>query len=217
MGTVMKDLDLLEACPYKLCTFSHLTWWLRLQLTNKTMRSVLHQFPLCINCGRQSHKAPALFTASDLAWAQLLLCCSYPIATVRCACLLPRCRRVLCGGLGLGSCGLGPPAALDIKCLTGLGEQYAQGPHLQVTVSPSCTLKPTPGLPRDHVCASARTQCISLQAARRPAHCLVCGQLHPGTCEHLRFAHPQQGQPMTQLRADLQIQSPHSGSLQAAP
>ena len=94
MGILMRELHLLdtgEASPANLCNVGLLAWWLQLQATCKTMSSVLHQLPLCIDF--------SYFTmhAGDPAW-QLLLRCKYPIATLRCACLLLECRRVLCWG-----------------------------------------------------------------------------------------------------------------------
>ena len=126
MGTVMKDLHLQEACPSELCSISQFTWWLRLQLTNKTMRSALHQLPLCISFSDVWRVNPVPSSKHDSqAWELLLLCCTYPIATLRYACLRLNCRRVLCCGVDLGSCWVGPAAVVEIKCLTGLGEQRA--------------------------------------------------------------------------------------------
>ena len=52
MGILMKELRLLdsgETSPAKHCSVGLLAWWLRLQATSKTMSSVLHQLPLCID------------------------------------------------------------------------------------------------------------------------------------------------------------------------
>ena len=91
MRAVLRDLHLFNsggASPSKPCSLSLLRWRLRLQLTSRTMRSVLRQLPLCLNFSDRCNMAPKHFQRhGDQAW-KLLLRCKYPIATLRCACLL---------------------------------------------------------------------------------------------------------------------------------
>ncbi len=105
MGVLMKELHLCNsggASPSTPSSLGLLTWWLQLQLTSKTMRGVLRQLPLSINFSNHRRKAPLYEdTPSDeLAW-ELLLRCTIPIDTLRCACLLLKCWTVyvLCIGL----------------------------------------------------------------------------------------------------------------------
>ena len=110
MGALHKELhfrDDGESSLSKPCNSGLLAWWLQLQATNKTMSSVLHQLPLRVDLSKSQlvdryklASQPRTTWPDDLAW-QLLLCCTYPIAALRWACLLLRRRRGLCCGLGL--------------------------------------------------------------------------------------------------------------------
>ena len=92
MGALIDDLHLLddgEASSSKPCSSGLLAWWLQLQATNKTMSSVLHQLPLRVDFSKSQlvdryklASQPRTTRPADLAW-QLLLCCTYPIATLR--------------------------------------------------------------------------------------------------------------------------------------
>ena len=92
MGVLMKELNLLdsgEAGP----AVDLLAWWLQLKATCKTMSSVLHQLPLCIDfsgppAGYTLAEDPRTRHPDDPAW-QLLLSCTCPIATLRWASYLP--------------------------------------------------------------------------------------------------------------------------------
>ena len=110
MGALLKELyfcDDREASLSKPCSSGLLAWWLQLQATNKTMSSVLHQLPLRVDFSKSQlvdryklASQPRTTWPDDLAW-QLLLCCTYPIAALRWACLLLKRRRGLCCGLEL--------------------------------------------------------------------------------------------------------------------
>ena len=65
---------------------------------------------------------------------------------------------------------------------------------------------------------SVRKQCtLLLGAAVHPAHYLVCGHLHPGTCEHSRFAlvATRPAQPLALLKAALDHEISLNGSFLA--
>ena len=96
------------------------------------MSSVLHQLPLRIDFSKSQlvdryklASQPRTTRPDDLAW-QLLLCCTYPLAALRWACLLLKCARVLCCGLARGLMPAGQMWAF--QCLTGLEDQFASLP-----------------------------------------------------------------------------------------